>query len=331
MAGTHLDITARKQAEEELRQYRENLETLVEERTCQLNETQRQLINQAMESGRAQLAAMVLHNIGNAFTPVNVYVYQLKDDGLERISRHLDHCMAELNRHHFELQRYVLEDPRGGQVFSYLGDLVQALGPVLSQRRAVTRKIDEAIAHISEILTLQHAYAAGEHELKELVSLNSLVEDAVRMQAGALEKRGIRTVSDLDPALPRLLIDKSRLIQVIVNFIKNSYEAIDALNGSSEDRWIALRSSCRAAAVVLEIEDNGAGIEPELMDRLFDFGRSSKGSSGFGLYYCRMFVEANGGTLGLSSPGRGKGAAVRVVLPLRGGLGQLESRSVSEP
>jgi sensor histidine kinase regulating citrate/malate metabolism len=100
-------------------------------------------------------------------------------------------------------------------------------------------------------------------------------------------------------------------MQVLVNLIKNSYEAIDELNGNN-DRTIAFRTSSDHGKTRLEITDSGIGIDPALIPKIYDFGKSSKGSTGFGLHYCKIFVEANNGKVSISSPGKGKGTTVTV-------------------
>jgi signal transduction histidine kinase len=98
--------------------------------------------------------------------------------------------------------------------------------------------MDKALAYISEILSLQQTYASREQEVKELVDLNDLMDDAIRMQLGAMEKRRIIVKKQFDDSVPKLLIDKNRLMQVIVNFIKNSYEAIDARKNDTGEKVI---------------------------------------------------------------------------------------------
>ena len=290
---------------------RENLEKLVEERTRELKETQKELVNTAMEAGRVQLSAMVLHNIGNAITPIKVQVEEMKSKQLEQIGDYLEKCYLDLNEHARDLQQYVNVNPRGKEVFSYMGNLIEALKAFGMQNKNLADKLDQTVAYISEILTLQQAYAASNLEIKENTDLNMILEDAIRMQKSALEKRGICLKKDLDHNLPKLLIDKSRLMQVIVNIIINSYEAIDELN--DKDKVINLKTFSENGKVGLKITDSGIGIEPDKIDTIFEFGKSHKGSSGFGLYYCRMFVDANQGVLTLRSPGKGKGATVEIL------------------
>ena len=309
------EITERKRAEEELKEYQEKLEQMVEDRTRELKETQKELVNKAMEAGRAQFSAMVLHNIGNAITPMKVHMEEMKADELEKITHYFEKCYLDLKEHAGNLQHYVNNDPRGKEVFSYMGKLVDSLKDREKQKKAEVEKIDSAVSYISEILSLQHAYTAREQETKERTDLNSLIEDATRMQAGTLEKRGISVREALDHNIPKLLTDKNRLMQVMVNLIKNSYEAIDELKDGSKEKVISIKSFAEDGDVGFEITDSGIGIEPENMESIFEFGKSRKGSPGVGLYYCKMFVEANKGRLHISSAGRGKGATVSVSFP----------------
>ena len=302
-----------KKSRTELQELANTLEQKVKERTRELKEAQKELISKAMEAGRAQLSAMVLHNIGNAVTPIKVQIEGMKSDELKQISQYLKKCYLDIDDHVGDLNQYVNNDPRGKNVFSYMGELIDSLTEQRKQNKGVIRKMDEAVSYISEILTLQQSYAAGDQETKEQVDLNTLIESSIRMQTGSLEKRQILVKKDMATTLPRLLIDKNKLMQVIVNFIKNSYEAIDDLNDNNRKKWISFKSFSENGRMGLKITDNGIGIEPAYIDTIFEFGKSHKGSSGFGLYYCKMFVDTNKGTLNISSPGKGKGATVEVV------------------
>jgi PAS domain S-box-containing protein len=316
--GTHMDITSRKTAELEIKKYQENLELLVVERTQKLKQAQKELVSKAMEAGRAQLAAMVLHNIGNAVTPIRVHLDAVRSDSTSHPIEYLEKCILDLNAHMDDLQQYVQADERGRQVFGYMTTLIDALKKIDRQRGDKLRKLDEGITYISEVLTLQQAYAANSCENKERIDLNSLLADAVRMQNGALEKRDIKIVQEFNRQAPQLIIDKNRLMQVIVNIIKNGYEAIDLQADGTGVKDMAVKSFAENGQIGFSISDSGIGLAPGVADDVFEFGHSSKGSSGFGLYYCRMFVEANGGNMELTSPGSGKGAAVTVSFPVGG-------------
>ncbi len=107
---------------------------------------------------------------------------------------------------------------------------------------------------------------------------------------------------------------KHKLMQVIVNLIKNSCDAIEE-NRRQNGHVIEITTYCNQDNIGLRITDSGIGVDVERQNEIFDFGISSKGSSGFGLYYCKSFVEANSGTLTLESPGRYGGSTVTMEMP----------------
>lgn len=290
---------------------RNDLELRVRERTLELEKAQKELVSNAMNAGRAQYAAMVMHNIGNAITPITTQIDDLKRTELEQISRYLEKCYSELKDNFHELKHFLNEDARGKEVFLYMGSLINHLKEYSKERQIVLNKIEEAITYISEILSLQYTSATVNQEAKQKTDLNILIEDAVHMQLRALEKRKISVKRDLAAKIPKLLTDKNSLMQVVVNLIKNSYEALDAVKDGAE-KVISLKSFSEKGCVGFEIKDNGIGIEVEQIDTITEFGKSQKGSTGVGLFYCKMFVEANKGTLKITSPGKDKGTTARV-------------------
>gem|GEM_PF-3469318 len=310
MAGTQLDVTTRKNAEMALKQYQQNLSRLVEARTRELKATQAKLINKAMEAGRAQLAAMVLHNIGNAVTPITSMLERLATTPLTPIADYLAACHAEIAG-----RRAGAGDERETKILAYMGELITSLKAVDARQSDCREKIAGSVDYIAEILTMQQGYAASAEEVKSLVDPNQALGDAIRMQTGAIEKRGIRIEQAFAESLPRLLIDKNRLMQVLVNIIKNGYEAIDQ-NGPQTDKRMRFGTFAEHGRVGFKIEDSGIGLAPEQADAVFEIGHSGKGSSGFGLYYCKMFVEANQGRMTLRSPGKGLGACVAAWFPI---------------
>jgi len=308
--GILRDNSRRKQDELELARYREQLEEMVMIRTRALKEAQDELVNKAIEAGRAQLSAMILHNIGNALTPVAVQVEELMKDDHERLVGYLRKCYEDLNGKLSRLTEYVTADKRGREVFAFMGTLIQSLTDQVTANQGAIHKIFSAVSYMAEIISLQQNYAGS--ETRQLVNLNLLLEDSIRMQQSSLEKRRINIERELDENLPLIKIDKNKLMQVIVNLIKNAYEAIDLLEAPDVDKRIRFSTFRNKEAVGFEVADTGIGVAPEKIETIFEFGVSAKGSSGFGLYYCKMFVENNRGRLEFISSGIGKGAAVRI-------------------
>jgi len=110
-----------------------------------LQEAQKELVGKALESGMAQMSAMILHNIGNAVTPVTVQIDDLKRGELEQISRYLEKCYSELKDNLHELEHFLKEDSRGKEVFSYMGSLINHLKAHSKEKQITLTKIEEAI------------------------------------------------------------------------------------------------------------------------------------------------------------------------------------------
>ena len=272
-------------------------------------------IMRSIESGRAQLSAMVLHNIGNAVTPINTYLHCIKANNILGSINYLKSCWEDLNSQKDSLTEYVNNDARGQQVFEYLYRLIKTIDESTTKDHDSFDKIEKSLEYISEILTLQNEYAAGQNELKQTVNINCIIEDAIRMQSIAMERRKIKITRQYTSDPAEVLIEKSKLIQVIINFIKNAYEAIDEMGSLCRHKELRITTSADEESVVLTVEDTGIGIEPGQIKELFKFGQSRKNSSGIGLYYCKSFIESNGGSILLKSDGINRGATISISIP----------------
>lgn len=291
------------------------LEQVVKNRKNEFEYIRSELLHKAVDAGRAQLAAMLLHNIGNAITPVAVYTEKLKAKNMAETHHYLVKCYNELLEHKEHLTEYVTEDSRGVEVIKYMGSLIENLEIENSNTASMVDKIATGIDYVAQILTLQRSYAPGKSELKERVNINIMLNDALKMQELSISKRKISLEKKLFNAMPNIFLEKSKLMQVVVNLIKNSCDAIEE-HRERVDHKLEITTYSTPTHIGIKIKDTGIGVEVERQNEIFDFGISSKGSSGFGLYYCKSFVEANQGTLRLESEGRGQGSTVTMELPL---------------
>jgi len=316
--GTHLDIDEKKRAEALLRtselEYRAKLEKMVRKRTKKLYQTQRELINKAFEAGQAQFSAMILHNIGNALTPIGAYLEYFKKPHWQLIIDHMEKCHTSLEPCFDAANGDVPAGDRETEIFAYLGKLIARSKQHLERNQDNIGQIDDVFGHIAAIIRLQSSYALNGNTSRESCDLNRLFLDALEMQAAALEKRGISVDRQLADPLPKVILDKSKMVQVLINVIKNGYEAIDAMKarGLVQGR-LTVRSFCDDNHIGIAVTDNGAGIEPDRLSEIFDYGTSAKGSTGFGLPYCKMFVALNKGNFDIASDGPGTGATVTIT------------------
>lgn len=311
------EITARIRAQEQLLQLTVTLESRVARRTRQLKKTQTELVAKAFEAGRAQFAAIVMHNIGNAITPLTLHIGQFDGRRLEMLHGRMRQSIDDLKQHRENLGFYVNEDVRGQRVFKYLEELVDRLAEERAHQAEMHSQARDSLAYIADILDAQRGESDWKHERRVQVSLNKKVQTVVRMERVNLGKSNIDLDVQLGPDLSDLYIDKSRIMQLLLNLVKNSQDAIEALESAEDipeplEKKIRIVTAQNSHSVVLEIHDTGIGVDADKLDRIFEFGVSGKDSSGMGLYYCRQFLERNGGTISLASPGRGKGTCVTV-------------------
>lgn len=123
-------------------------------------------------------------------------------------------------------------------------------------------------------------------------------------------RQGVELALDVPPALPNILADEGRMLQVLKNLVDN------ALRYTPQGGRITLGAAC-GAQVELRVQDSGSGIEPEDLPYVFDrFYRADKargghsGKAGLGLAICKALVTAQGGTIAAELAGRGQGTAM---------------------
>jgi signal transduction histidine kinase len=147
---------------------------------------------------------------------------------------------------------------------------------------------------------------------RRLSSLNDVVADVLRQLSPQLRYRKIAVEQLLSRDLPPIPLDVDRFRQVLINVIGN---AADAMPNGGSISIVTQRDADRDAAV-LDICDDGIGVEPAIRERLFDpFVSTKRDGVGLGLVNAKAVVEGHGGTIALS-PVDPKGTRARIVLPL---------------
>jgi PAS domain S-box-containing protein len=276
----------------------------------------------AYKAGMAENAISVLHNIGNAITPVKVNLNFLSQkDGMITMARYLEKFKQLLEKHQNDndLDYFFNQDEKGKQMIPFLDQLTDQLREQAAEDQKTFLSMEEHINHISEIISLQQKYANFKNE-SERFQLESVLLDAIKMMRHSMEKRGILLEMELAENLPPLKTDKNKLVQVLLNLLKNSIESIDLDLQKNPDKKpiIQLTTSLTDSHYIqLILDDNGNGIAPDHLKEVCNFGFTTKNrNSGFGLHDSANFILANRGVFDITSPGIGRGAVVTLVLPI---------------
>jgi signal transduction histidine kinase len=295
--------------EEELRRANEGLEQSGRE----LKEVHQQLIQTARQAGMAEVATNVLHNVGNVLNSVYTSAQLARERMRGLRLENLDRLADMLDTHQADLARFLTQDEQGRHVRPFLRKFGENL---MKEREGILVLLDDVgryTEHIGDIVKLQQNYARLPR-LREPIRLSELVEDALRINAAGLGRHHVKVERQLAP-LPPVLADKHKLLMILVNLISNAKYALDA--ASVEDRRMIVKVDLPAPECIrIEVHDNGIGIAPELLTRIFRYGFTTRTEGhGFGLHSCALAAQEMGGSLRAHSDGPGRGATFTLELP----------------
>jgi signal transduction histidine kinase len=267
------------------------------------------------QAGMAEVATGVLHNVGNVLNSVNVSASLLDERLRQNRAENTAKAVALLRQPPDQLARFLSEDPRGRNLPAYFEQLFTTLQDDRDFMRAEVSSLVKNVEHIKVIVAMQQGYARFAGVL-EPCDPQELIEDAVRINAASLDRHQIELVRDFQSA-PRILADRHKILQVLVNLINNAKHALD---DKPSDRRIVLKlGPAGPEQVQISVTDNGVGIAPENLSRIFSQGFTTKKTGhGFGLHSGANAAKELGGSLSVHSDGLGKGATFILVLPATG-------------
>jgi PAS domain S-box-containing protein len=282
---------------------------------AELERTQRELIGASRLAGMAEVATGVLHNVGNVLTSLNVSAELITAKSKQSKLDALPKITALLREHLDHLTDYLKNDPKGKLVLDYLDSLAQHSTDEREAFRNELSSMQQNIAHIKEIVAMQQSYATVVAFTEE-VSLPELFEDTLRINAAALVRHEIRIVRNFQPT-PKIFAEKGKILQILINLVRNAKYACDE-SPKPEGKTLTLTTGCVGENVRLVVEDNGVGIAPENLTRIFQHGFTTRSyGHGFGLHSSAIAAKELGGTLTAHSRGLGQGATFTLELPIK--------------
>ncbi len=332
--STLQDISKLKNAQAELEQARVELEQRVRERTAELantntylqeeivtrqqaqadsEELHKQLMETSRLAGKAEVATNVLHNVGNVLNSVNVSCTLVANILRNSKSGGLAKAVSMLEEHKADLSAYTQTDPKGRLVLGYLGRLAEHLANEQSDGLKELSGLEKNIDHIKDIVAMQQGFARVSGVVENL-NVTELVEDAMRMNLSSLSRHEILVVKEFSAA-PRVTVEKHKVLQILVNLVRNAKQACNESRAS--DKRLTLRVGQADGRVQISVADNGIGIPPENISRIFGHGfTTKKNGHGFGLHSGALAAKELGGSLKVHSDGAGRGAVFTLELPV---------------
>jgi two-component system, NtrC family, sensor kinase len=248
----------------------------------------------------------------------------------ERADRERAERRAEAERQRFQSDRLALLGRLAAGVaheisnpLTYLSTNLQLLDREADALQKVAhRDVHAAVAEsaravesITDVLRDLRRFARSEAVGQPAATdVRAVLEEALLLASARL--RGVQVERELGQDIPRVLVRRRRLVQVLVNLLFNAADAVAA--PEARERRIRITAARVDGRVAIALEDSGPGLTSEARARLFEPFFTSKPPGkgmGLGLALSREYVQADGGTLAFEEAGKG-GARVLVTLPL---------------
>jgi signal transduction histidine kinase/CheY-like chemotaxis protein len=198
--------------------------------------------------------------------------------------------------------------------------------PFERERTIIERQVQHVVRLVDDLLDVSRITRGAIQLRRGPIEMSSLVNRALDSIGTTLSDRD----HDLRIDVPRLGlpvdVDADRMSQVIANLISN------AAKYTPRGGRVEVTADVEAGCARLVVRDNGAGIDPKLLPRLFDLfvqGRADHGGLGLGLAIVRSIVELHGGVVSAASRGPGRGATFTIRLPLAG-YSELDTSTIDE-
>ncbi len=278
----------------------------------ELAQTHKQLLQISRQAGMAEVATGVLHNVGNVLNSVNVAAACLTDSIKKSKAVSLTRVVGLMREHEKDLGDFLTNDEKGRQIPGYLGQLGEHLATEQSTALRELADLQKNIEHIKDIVTMQQGYAKMSG-LTELLSATELIEDALKMNSTSLMRHDVTIVREFE-AVPPIMVEKHKALQILVNLMRNATQAYD--DSGRAEKKITLRVTQTPDHVRIAVVDNGAGITKENLTRIFAHGfTTKKDGHGFGLHSCALAAKEMQGSLTVHSDGPGTGATFTLELP----------------
>jgi PAS domain S-box-containing protein len=267
----------------------------------------------ARRIGMAEIATSVLHNIGNVLNSLNISLDSLGKNLNQSALIGLNHLKKLMQNPKEELPIFLAKNPIGLDLVDYLIELSFCWNNEQKRNIEEIEALKKNIQHIKDIVKSQQSLTGSSSHMKELVLIKNCLEDAILLSLTESYASQIK-IQRKYAKVKTLWVDKVKLIQILVNLIRNAYESLFLSEVAS--KTLTITTFVKNKKFYIQISDNGMGIDVENLKKIFAFGFTTKKTGhGFGLHGSFIAAKAMQGQLTATSQGLGKGATFTLELP----------------
>lgn len=272
-----------------------------------------QSLLKARQAGMAEVAATVLHNVGNVLNSIVVSaecidkrIEKSKLDNLTKLNILLDE-----NKH--SLDKFISTDERGKQIPKYISELAHYWMTEKEELLREARSLLNNISHVKSIVSLQQQLSKTS-SFEQIIAINELLDEALLVTGIGKISEKIH-IEKKYASLDSINLDKVKLLQILINILHNAKDSV--LTANSTDKKITIETGTSTNKMFfIKITDTGVGILPENLTRIFSYGFTTKHDGhGFGLHSSAIAANEMGGSIAVTSAGEGKGATFIIELP----------------
>ncbi len=172
----------------------------------------------------------------------------------------------------------------------------------------IIQEVDRLERTLDNVMSYSRRYSLVE---KKTTSLYGLLSECAELFRENFKKKGIGLIRHFGPDLPEILLDERQIKQALLNVLFNAGEAADA---DSEIRFEAALENGRKS-IVISVTDDGGGIDPENMEKIFQPFFTTKGTgTGLGLTIAQRAISGHGGEIRVDNR-HGEGVTFKICLP----------------
>lgn len=268
----------------------------------------------ARQLGMAEISASVLHNVGNVLNSINISAETILKRNHDSHAQDLQQLCSLLNKHESNLGEFFTEDPRGLKTLYFLNELAKYWHEDYQWTNAEVNNLIKNIQNIKNIINT-HQDLSKIMGTEQLSAIHELLDEALIITG--LESRRDITVKKQYGKMGAILIDIVKIMQVMVNLLRNAKEAL--MESTTAKKTLIIKTELIDNDMILiEISDNGIGISSQNINKIFNYGFTTKQSGhGFGLHASALSINELGGDIQVKSEGLGKGATFCLTLPYR--------------
>ena len=275
---------------------------------------QQVILDKAVVQGKYEIASNILHDIGNAIVGFSSYLSRIKHSLEQDNAENLQNLVGFFDTQQTAMAAAIGE-AKAGAVVKILSGIAQTQKTNQTDISKSVTEQQQIISHIQDILNIQREYVNGSSMNENRSTyLSSILKDCISMLFASIHKRDIIIDQNIPADMPAIKGDRTQLMQVILNILKNSIEAIDfyAINKN-----ISITARTENDILILQIQDSGKGFDEATGKKIFTRGFTTKSSgTGLGLDHCRAILESSESSIDISSEGTGKGALTTIKFRL---------------